>query len=264
MKRSHRVRAPAALVALLFGSSALAGPTTITYQYDPLGQLIGSSQDGSARATYSYDSAGNRVCVQTFGNVNPNNTLTVPAGTTTTISTVQTYTGKTMVSGELDVASGGSIASSQQASLKASGAVFDVSGAGVGGATVTVQELSGIAGSTIRLGACALSLTETTAANYAGAITDGGVAGGTGGGLVVNGSAPLTLTGADSFTGKTQIYGQLDLAGSAVLNQSKAVTLKASGALRHFGRDGEGGDPEPGRGGGQPHLPRRELAEDQR
>lgn len=157
--------------------------------------------------------------------------LTVGIDDAVAIVTPQSYAGKTLVSGELDVAAGGSIAASAQVALKAIGAVFDVSGAGAGGATVTIKELSGVAGSTIKLGAGVLSISETTAATYAGAIADGGVAGGAGGGLVVNGSAALTLTGADTFTGKTQIYGQLNLAGSASLNESKAVTLKSAGAL---------------------------------
>ena len=141
-----------------------------------------------------------------------------------------TYTGKTQISGELDLGAGGAIASSSQVALKASGAVFDVSGAGAGGATVVVQQLSGVTGSTIRLGAGVLSLTERVAATYAGVITDGGSAGGTGGSLVVNGTAPLTLTAGETYTGKTQIYGVLDLAGAGTLNHSKGVALKVSNA----------------------------------
>ena len=144
---------------------------------------------------------------------------------------VNRFDGTTTVSaGELDLAAGGSLASSARVSLAASGAVFDVSGAGAGGATTTIQGLVGVAGSAIKLGAGVLSLTERTAATYAGAIVDGGVAGGTGGGLVVNGAA-LTLTGTNTYTGKTQIYGELDLAGTAVLNTSKAVTLKSAAAV---------------------------------
>ena len=157
--------------------------------------------------------------------------LTVTPGAPVQIISPQSYTGKTQISGELNLVTGGTIAASSQVALKAPAAVFDTSGSGAGGTTVTIQELSGVAGSAIRLGAGVLSLNETAAATYAGAISDGGVAGGVGGGLVVNGSAPLTLTGADTYTGKTQIYGQLDLAGSAVLNTSKAVTLKSSSAV---------------------------------
>lgn len=62
MKRSHRGRAPAAaLVAMLLGSTAYAGPTTITYQYDPLGQLRKTLQDGQLRTAYDFDAAGNRM-----------------------------------------------------------------------------------------------------------------------------------------------------------------------------------------------------------
>ena len=68
----HRARAPAlAIASLLLSSTALAAPTTTTYQYDALGQLIGSAQDGAPRSAYTYDAAGNRISSATYAPAAP-------------------------------------------------------------------------------------------------------------------------------------------------------------------------------------------------
>ena len=153
--------------------------------------------------------------------------LAVAGAAPLTLSGVNTYTGKTSVSGTLDISGSGSIATSSKVSLTASGATFDISGAS---AAVTINKLGGVAGSVIDLGAGTLNVNEGVAGTFAGVIQDGGAAGGVGGNLSVAGPAPLTLTGVSTYTGKTSVSGTLALAGTASIHSASKVSLTMSGA----------------------------------
>ena len=150
-----------------------------------------------------------------------------------TLTGANTYTGATTVTGELDLGPGGSIAQSASVSLGAAGAVLDVSGAGAGGATVGVRNLSGATGSSIRLGGGVLSITETATATFAGVISDGGRSGGSGGGLIVNGPGKLVLTGANTFTGGIVLQsGTLELGGPTAAGVGHALTFAGAATLQ--------------------------------
>ena len=75
-----------------------------------------------------------------------------------------------------------------------SSAVFDLSATG----GTSINNLNGTGGG-VDLGASALTIHQTTAANFGGVIQDGSH--GTGGALVLDGSAILSLSGANTFTG---------------------------------------------------------------
>ena len=144
-----------------------------------------------------------------------------------TLTGVSTYTGKTSLSGILDISGAGSIAQASKVSLTAAGATFDISGAS---STVSINKLGGVAGSFIDLGAGTLSVNEGIAGTFAGVIQDGGSAGGAGGSLTVAGTKALTLTGVETYTGKTSVSGILDLAGTGSIHSSSKVSLTTAGA----------------------------------
>ena len=128
------------------------------------------------------------------------------AANTTTVSDALAYTGSTKVYGDLALGAGGSLADSSNVSLKATGSTFDITGATPAmGDNVTINKLTGVAGSIVTLGANTLEVTETvTAASFSGVI------GGTGG-LQVDGPtdggtvSELTLAGANTYSGATTI-----------------------------------------------------------
>jgi autotransporter-associated beta strand protein len=126
----------------------------------------------------------------------------IQAGTgTTTLYSNTTYTGKTTITGgTLAIGSGGSIASSSEVDLEVSQSAlvsgpqdtssavitsdradFDISQAG----NQTILDLSGSNGTTVWLGSNTLTLGTLNSTTYAGTITDGGIGGGTEGGIVL-------------------------------------------------------------------------------
>jgi fibronectin-binding autotransporter adhesin len=125
-------------------------------------------------------------------------------GSTSVITTADTYTGSTVIYGALTLGVGGSIADTSNVSLKASGATFDITNAT---GPVVINELTGTGG-TITLGANTLAVTEAVSASF------GGVISGTGS-LTLAGPATLTLTGANTYSGATTISSGGDLALSA-------------------------------------------------
>jgi autotransporter-associated beta strand protein len=106
----------------------------------------------------------------------------------------------------------------------ASGATLDVNGT-----TQTIASLSGVAGSSVTLGAGRLNVNSATDTQFSGAIS------GVGGSLVKQGAARLTLAGASTYSGGTQIdAGTLRVNGSV----GGAVTINAGGTLQGTGTIG--------------------------
>lgn len=119
---------------------------------------------------------------------------------TLTLSGMNTYVGGTRVAGgTLALAGAGSIATSPSIQLDA-GTTFDISqtddGATIGGLIET--SLS----STIRLGSVTLTIMGT--GSILSTISDGGIGGGTGGGLIIDGGARLMIR-VNTYTGATVI-----------------------------------------------------------
>ncbi|MGO9818706.1 MAG: Hint domain-containing protein [Acidocella sp.] len=151
------------------------------------------------------------------------------------------YTGATTIGGDSTLYIGvnssgvaGSIADSSGVALTGAGAVLDISQAG----NQTIQDLVGVAGSTVALGSGALTLGTADSTEFDGSITDGGLAGGTGGSLIKQGSGVLTLGGDNGYTGGTVIdagalIGSVESFGTGsivndatlVINQDSAGTL---------------------------------------
>ena len=138
------------------------------------------------------------------------------AGGTETLTGTNTYTGLTTVGqgATLALASNGSIAFS--AGVVANG-VFDVSA--MPSSLITTLTGNG----TVALGGGPLFLTQA-AGTFGGSLTDGGIAGGTGGSLIVT-QGTETLTGTNTYTGSTVIFSgaTLNLVGRG--SAANAVVL---------------------------------------
>ncbi|SAI05168.1 autotransporter [Bordetella ansorpii] len=141
---------------------------------------------------------------------------------TVTLTAANTYTGPTTInSGTLALSAGGSLAATAAVNLAGGAAGFDISGAN---ANQTIGSLSGVAGSTITLGANALRFGGATDQSF------GGTIGGTGG-ILKMGSGTQTLTAANTYTGVTTISaGRLALGVGGSLAAASAVVLDTFGA----------------------------------
>ncbi|MES5483380.1 autotransporter domain-containing protein [Bradyrhizobium sp. INPA03-11B] len=143
---------------------------------------------------------------------------------------VNTYTGLTTINGggELDLISGGSIASSKAV---INDGMFDISRAG---GDVSINSLSGtsIFGA-VNLGANTLTFTNANG-TFAGTIRDGGA----GGGVAITGGKEI-LTGINTYTGATTVTGgTLEVDGS--IASSSKVTVNSGGTLSGTGTVGSG------------------------
>src|SRR5271166_6175333 len=190
---------------------------------------------GSLTGTGSVTNNGSTAVILTLGNDNSNTIFSgilengiiaalglTKTGTGTLILTGNnTYTGGTTINaGTLALGSGGSIASSSGLTLAASGAGFDVSAGG----NQTIQDLSGVAGSTINLGANTLTAGTADSTSFAGVISGTGA-------FTKQGGGTLTLSGANTYMGATTIdAGTLALGLGGSIVSSRGLTLAASGA----------------------------------
>ena len=140
------------------------------------------------------------------GSLSGSGGLALAANAAQGLAGVNGYTGATTVGAgaTLSLYYDGSIASSSGVALTGTGASLDVSGAYGPG---TIQDLSGVAGTSVLLGSNSLTVGTANDTTFAGVIADGGWNGGTGGSLVKQGSGTLILTGANTYTGGTTVWG---------------------------------------------------------
>ncbi|HEX4741351.1 MAG TPA: autotransporter-associated beta strand repeat-containing protein, partial [Caulobacteraceae bacterium] len=147
--------------------------------------------------------------------------LAVAAGTET-LTGANTYTGATTINSGATLALGGSGSIASSSGVAANG-TFDIS------QTTSGASISSLSGSgTVDLGGKTLTLTGAGGA-FSGAISDGGIGGGAGGGLVIA-SGTETLTNSNTYTGSTTINSgaTLALAGSGSIASS---SVTANGTL---------------------------------
>ena len=163
-------------------------------------------------------------------------------------SGASTYTGVTTIdtAGVLALSGGGSIADS--ANVIDNGK-FDISGTTAGASIITLSGSGGVS-----LGAQTLTLTDASG-TLSGVLADGGLSGGTGGGLTIA-AGTETLTGANTFTGLTTVKSGATLNlgaggatgslvgpvvdnGTLVLDRSNTLTfaqsISGAGALDQVG-----------------------------
>jgi autotransporter-associated beta strand protein len=149
--------------------------------------------------------------------------LTKLGSGTLTLSAANSYTGTTTISGGvLALSSAGSLASTGAVAIPTSGAAFDISAAS---ASRTIGMLTGVAGSTVALGANALTVGNATTGTFAGVISGSGS-------LTKQGAGTLTLTGANTYTGATSISGGAVVIGAGgSLSSAGNINTTAGGNL---------------------------------
>jgi autotransporter-associated beta strand protein len=151
-------------------------------------------------------------------------TLASTATGTETLTGVNTYTGATTVNaGTLALSGTGSVASSSGVFI-AAGGVFDISQTTAGASITTLADTpSSPANGAVSLGSQTLTITAGST-TFSGVIQDGGIGGGTGGGLSIAGGAQ-TLAGVNTYTGATTIdaTAKLALSGLGSIASSSGV-----------------------------------------
>ena len=142
---------------------------------------------------------------------------------TLTLTGVNTYSGITHASnGTIAIGAGGSISNTSRVYLSTAGTKFDIS---TSGANQTIGGLAGVAGTEVILGSRNLIIDQSANLTFAGVI-DGTA------GLIKNGAATLTLSGANTYTGLTTISGgTLALSGDGALNLGANLSLTASSSV---------------------------------
>ncbi len=151
--------------------------------------------------------------------------LAVLSGGSLTLSAANTYTGATSVAanGVLALAGPGSIATSSGVTVDGT---LDISRSSAGAAITT---LSG--SGTVALGGQSLTITAGSGV-FAGSLTDGGIGGGSTGGLIIAGGTE-TLTGTSTYTGGTAV-GQnatLVLTGTIAGHLANQGTVSNTGTI---------------------------------
>ncbi|MGO4702722.1 autotransporter-associated beta strand repeat-containing protein [Dyella sp. 2RAB6] len=194
-------------------SAATANPS--------IGALSGvaGSQIALGAKTLTFGDATNQNFAGTIGGTGG---IVKQGAGTFTLSGANTYTGGTTVNaGTLALASGGSLAASGTVSLAAPGSTLDLSAAGA----QNIGGLSGVAGSSVLLGANTLTLAPSGSGSFGGTISGTGA-------VVINGSGSETLTGANTYSGGTSILsGTLALGAGGALAGGSALTLGAGGTF---------------------------------
>ncbi len=158
---------------------------------------------------------------------------------TLTLTGANSYSNRTVLNaGTLALAGDGTIGAGNL--IIGGGSVFDISQANVG---ARVIQLNGPAGGTIALGSKTLTLGfGSSFTDWAGTITDGGIAGGTGGRVVI--AAPngaVRFFGPHSYTGGTTVAsGAFELVGNGRLFGAGALTVQGGALFQISGLAGPG------------------------
>ena len=253
---------------ILSGANSYTGGTTITgasiVQISgdaSLGDLAGvlALQGGTLQAGRGFTSnraitlgsgTSNRIDVQgydvtlagTIGNgANnlPGNFLDKLGTGTLTLTGVNTYANRTLIAaGTLALAGNGTIGAGNL--IVGAGTTFDISQTNTGARVIQLN--SGAAG-TIALGSKLLTLGATLSfTDWSGTITDGGIAGGTGGKVTVQApSGAVRFYTAQGYTGGTTVNGgTLALVGNGALYSAGAVTVNTGAFFDISGLTGAG------------------------
>ena len=213
------------------GGTTISGGTLQIGNGGTTGSIAGNIADATALVFNRSDGLTYAGAISGVG------TLTKLGAGTLTLSGGSTYTGGTTVSaGTLRIGSSGSVLS-DSGPVTVNGGTLDVSSGG----NETIGSLAGAGGAILFGNGNTLTVNQTVADAYAGAI------GGTGGSLVKQGAATLTLTGNNTYIGATTVSaGTLALSGGGKLGTGTVfvrnnATLDLGGTTQTVAGVGAGG-----------------------
>jgi len=178
----------------------MSGTNTI---FDPFGDTItisGSIADDSAASF-----AGVQPGTQAGSAAGATVTIGAGVGGLVTYKGANTYSGLTTLNNKtLSLSQSGSLSSAGDLTINnTTGAeIFDISL--ITASSTQMGDLSGAAGTFVKLGSKTLIL-GNTGSTYAGRIQDGGLGGGTGGGITKQGTGVFIVSGPNTYSGTTTI-----------------------------------------------------------
>jgi autotransporter-associated beta strand protein len=251
------------------GDTTLNGTTFVTQTSNGDGNLLQNAQTISLTSDYGFSngsstSTGTSACVvidngalvvdnvgaTPLAYISGSGKMTQAGAGVITLGPATGYTGATVVAGgTLALGAGASLATSSGITISSAGRAalvaapysaantnfvtvaqpaLDISQAG----NQTIQSLSGDSRGSLYLGGNTLTVGASSSTVFGGVIDDGGIAGGSGGALIKQGAASLTLSNANGYTGGTTVaMGTLMVAntsGSATGSGSVSVDAAAS------------------------------------
>jgi fibronectin-binding autotransporter adhesin len=200
------------------GAITLGAAATIGSDAGTLNLTSGTAISGSG-AALTLAGAGNGVV--NSGIATGTGTLTKSGTGTWTLNGANTFTGATTIAGgTLTVGAASSLATSSGVNLTSGTSVLDVSAA-----NQVIQDLAGVAGSTVNVGGNTLSVGSANSTTYAGTII------GTNGNLNKQGTGSLTLTGTNTYTGLTTMSGGKLIVAAVNTNLGAGNLVFAGGEL---------------------------------
>ncbi|MFA6289694.1 MAG: autotransporter-associated beta strand repeat-containing protein, partial [Opitutaceae bacterium] len=232
---------------LLFGSTSATGVVT----FDNAINLGGATRTILVTANLADAANGIDANVDNaiMAGVLSNGGLTVGDAThtgTLILTNTNTYAGGTTINGGMLVLANSYNPYTQalitSGSLNAHGAVTVNTGATFDFSQTSDQTIGTLSGGgTVDMGGNTLTINQDVDGTFSGVMEDGGLGAGEGASLIKQGTAVLTLTGANTYTGTTEVKaGTLELSGSGSL-VSNDVTVD-SGAILKNGNGGLAAD----------------------
>lgn len=208
---------------VLSGANTYSGGTTITAGILQIGDggttgsIVG---DVTNNATLRF----NRSDAFTYaGHVSGTGSLTQQGSGSLTLTGTHSYTGgTTLLAGTLALGAGGSLSATGAVDLAGAGTSFDLSAGG----HQSIGALSGVAGSTVALGAHTLTTNSNSHTTYAGTFSGSG-------GLTKQGTGTLAVSGTNSYGGNTSIAAGTLQFDSYTQSASQSLTLGASSDSSH-------------------------------
>jgi autotransporter-associated beta strand protein len=191
-----------------------------------IGSLLNAGVDATLLADTTSTIDTNGLGTNWTGTITGTGSLKKDGAGTLTFSTLQEYTGTTYVrDGTLLLTAGGNIGASMGVNLTGATGIFDITSG-----SKSIQDLAGVAGSIVNLGTSTLTAGSPRDSTFAGVVQGSG-------GLNKVGTGTLTLAGANTYAGATNVNAgtlRFGMGGSitptSALNVSTASSLDLGGA----------------------------------
>ncbi len=219
---------------VLGGSGSLASGSAVNLAGNDTSLILGSSVDQTfssltGSASSSVQMVAGTLTLKdssdhTFAGLITGAGNLVKAGTgTLTLTGANSYNGSLSVNdGTLALAAAGRLSSGSTLNLAGQNTKLDMSASAAG---QSITALSGVSNSEVVLGSNTLALGGASSAVFDGVISGSG-------GITKWGTATQTLTGANTYTGKTSLAGgRLALAASGSLDERSVVSFTAAPAI---------------------------------